>query len=59
MGGAVQVSNNGEGRFSATVQTAPGAHPASYTMGSASFSGVKWTGRGIHHPPPSHTKVKE
>jgi len=26
-------------RFSATVQTAPGDHTASYTMGSASFSG--------------------
>jgi hypothetical protein len=27
-------------RFSATIQTAPGAHPASYTMGSDSISGV-------------------
>ena len=28
-------------RFSARVQTDPGAHPASYTMGTGSFSGVK------------------
>jgi hypothetical protein len=28
-------------RFSAPVQTGPGTHPASYTMGTGSFSGVK------------------
>jgi len=28
-------------RFSAPVQTGPGAHPASYTMGTGSFPGVK------------------
>ena len=33
-------------RFSATVQTGPGAHPASCTMGTGSFSGVK-CGRGV------------
>ena len=27
-------------RFSAPIQTAPGAHPASYTMGTGSFPGV-------------------
>ena len=26
-------------RFSAPVQTGPGAHPASYTMGTGSFQG--------------------
>jgi hypothetical protein len=39
-------------RFSAPVQTGPGAHPASYTMGTGSFPGVK-SGRGVtltHHP---------
>jgi len=30
-----------EARFSATVQTGPGAHPASCTMGTVSFPGVK------------------
>jgi len=33
-------------RFSAPVQTGPGAHPASRTMGSGSFPGVK-SGRGV------------
>jgi hypothetical protein len=28
-------------RFSAPVQTGPGAHPTSYTRGTGSFSGVK------------------
>jgi len=30
-----------EARFSAPVQTGPGAHPASCTMGTGSFLGVK------------------
>ena len=33
-------------RFSAPVQTDPGAHPASCTMGTGSFPGVK-SGRGV------------
>ena len=33
-------------RFSAPVQTGPGAHPASYTMGTGSFPGVK-SGQGL------------
>ena len=32
--------------FSATVQTGPGVHPASCTMGTGSFQGVK-SGRGV------------
>jgi len=39
-------------RFSAHVQTGPGAHPASCTMGTGSFPEVK-NGRGVtltHHP---------
>ena len=35
-----------ETRFSAPVQTGPGAHPASCTMGTGSFPGVK-SGRGV------------
>jgi hypothetical protein len=38
-------------RFSTPIQTGPGAHPASYTMGTESFMGVKWLGSGIDHPP--------
>jgi hypothetical protein len=33
-------------RFSAPVQTGPGAHPASCTMATGSFPGVK-SGRGV------------
>ena len=36
-------------RFSATVQTGPGAHPASYTMGTGFFPGVKRPGRDVDH----------
>jgi len=46
-------------RFSAHVQTGPGAHQTSYTMGTGSFPGVKRPGRGVDHPPPSTAEVKE
>jgi hypothetical protein len=46
-------------RFSAPVQTGPGAYPASCTMGYGSFPGVKRPGRGVDHPPPSSAEVKE
>jgi hypothetical protein len=46
-------------RLSAPVQIGPGAHPASYTMGTGSFSEVKRPGRGVDHPPPSSADVKE
>ena len=38
-------------RFPAPVQTGPGTHPASFTMGTGSFPGVKRPGRGVDHPP--------
>jgi len=48
-------SNPGGGaRFSAPVQTSPGAHPASCTIGTGSFPAVK-SGRGVTltpHPLP-------
>jgi hypothetical protein len=46
-------------RFSAPVQTGPGSHPASCTMGSGSSPGVKQRGCGVDHPPPPSAKVKE
>ena len=46
-------------RFSATVQTVPGAYPASYTMGTGSFPGVKRSERGVDHPTTSSAEVKE
>jgi hypothetical protein len=48
-----------EARFSTTVHTGPGAHPASYTMGTRYLPRVKWPGRGADHPPPSSAEFKE
>jgi len=48
-----------EARFSASIQTGPGAHPASYTMDAGSYPGKKRPGHGVDHPPPSSTEVKE
>ena len=48
-----------EARFSSPVQTGSEAHPASYTMGTGSFPGVKRPGRGVDHPPPSSAEVNE
>jgi hypothetical protein len=45
-------------RFFAHVQTGPGAHPASCTMGNGSFPGVKRPGRGADHPPPPNAEVE-
>ena len=36
-----------QARFFASVKTGPGAHPASCTMGTGSFPGVKRPGRGV------------
>ena len=46
-------------RFSTTVQTDSGAHPASYTISTGSFPGVKRSECGVDHPPPSRAEVKE
>ena len=46
-------------RFSAPVQTSPGAHPASYTLGTESFPRVKRPGRGVDHPPPLVQRLKK
>jgi hypothetical protein len=35
------------------------AHPASYTMGTGSFPGVKRPVREVNHPPPSSAEFKE
>jgi len=48
-----------EARYSASVQTSLGAHPASYTKGTGSITAVKWPEHGIEHPPASSTDVKE
>jgi hypothetical protein len=37
--------------FSAPVQAGSRTHPAFYAMGTGSFPGVKWPGRGSDQPP--------
>jgi hypothetical protein len=46
-------------RFFAHIQTGPGAHPASCTMGTWSFPEVKRPGHGADHPRPSSAEVKK
>jgi hypothetical protein len=48
-----------EARFFAHVQTGPRAHPASCTMGTGSFPGVKRPWRDVDHSPPSSAEVKK
>ena len=54
-GDSLQAGRSGDrvqfgARFCAPVQTGPVAHAAFYTMGTGSFRGVKWPGRGVDHP---------
>ena len=46
-------------RSSTSVHIGPGAHPASCTMGTGSFPGVKRPGRGADLPPPSKCRYHE
>jgi len=46
-------------RSFALVQNLPGAHPASYSVGTESFPGIKRSGRGVDHSLPSSAEVKE
>jgi len=48
-----------EARLSAPVETGHGANPASCTICTGSLPGVKWLGRGAHHPPQSSVEVEE
>ena len=58
-GWKVRGSNSGGSRSSAPVHNVPGAHPASCTMGTMSFPGLKQAGSGIDYSPPSSTEVQE
>jgi len=46
-------------RFSAPIQTGSEAQPASYTMGTRSFPGVKRPARGVDQPPLYNAEVRE
>ena len=46
-------------RFSAQVQTGPGAHPTSCTVGTSPFAGVKRPARGVNHLPHLAPRLKK
>jgi hypothetical protein len=46
-------------RYSALVQTGPGAHTAPYTMGTGSLPGLKRPGLGVEHPPHVVPRLKK
>ena len=46
-------------RFSGPVQTSPGAHPVSCTMGTGSLPGVKRQRCGVDHPPHLAPRLKK
>jgi hypothetical protein len=46
-------------RFSAPVQTGPEIHPASYTMGTGSFPGVRRQRRGVERTPHLAPRLKK
>jgi hypothetical protein len=54
----VRGSNPGGERYSAPVQTGPGAQSTSYTMGTGSFPGVNRPGRGVDYLPTYGAKIK-
>ena len=53
------IESRWETRFSAPVQTGPGVHPASYTMCTGSFPGIKRPGRDVDHPIHSTPRLME
>ena len=46
-------------KFSVPIQTGPGAHTTSYTMGTGSFPGAKRLGRDADDPLTSISEVEE
>jgi hypothetical protein len=46
-------------KFPTPVQTGPAAHPASCTVNTGSFSGIKRPERGVEHAPLYSAEVKE
>ena len=53
------IESRWEVTFSASVQTCPCVHPASYTMGTGSFSGVKRPERGLDYQPHLAPRLKK
>ena len=59
LGGPEIESQGGGCRFSAPLQTGCEAHPASYTVGTGAFPGVKRPGRGVEPPPHLAPRLKK
>jgi hypothetical protein len=53
------IESRWRARFSASVQTGPEAHPASYTVCTGSFPEVKRPGLGDDHPPHLAPRLKK
>jgi hypothetical protein len=55
-----EIESRWGARFSAPVKIGPEAHVAFTKKGTGFVSpGVKRSGHGVNHPPPSNTEVKE
>jgi hypothetical protein len=52
------IESRWEARFYAPVQTGPGVDPASCTIGTGSFPGVKRPGRGVDNQITHSAEVK-
>jgi len=59
MGWTVRGSDLGDDEISRTRPDRSGTHPASSTMFTGSFPGVKRLGLSIYHPPSSSAEVKK
>jgi hypothetical protein len=59
MGWTVRGSNPGGNEIFCTRPDGSGAHPASYIMGTGSFPGVNWQGRGVEHLSHPEPKLKK
>ena len=55
----LEIESRWGGRFSAAVQTGPGAHPASYIRSTGSSPGVKRPRRGVDHSPHLSPRLKK
>ena len=51
-------SNPCGGETFRAVPTCPGAHPASYTVGTGSLLGISWPECGADHPPPPSHRLR-
>jgi hypothetical protein len=58
-GWTLRGSNTCGAAVHAPFQTDPGAHSASYKIGTGLFYGIEWTRRGVKHSLSSSAEAKE